>query len=95
VHGGGRQQLVHGNHRIWSHATCVLDHHNSWYSSDGSMQIGLYSTMLAVQGTRGSDIQRIGIIGHEMLHMLGLPDLLGKLRTGVGTWDVMGHCWGY
>jgi M6 family metalloprotease-like protein len=95
--GGGTDCInnkTHGDHRIWSHATSVQDNSDAWHSADRSVRIGVYSTSSAVRGTCGSDIQRIGIVGHEMLHMLGLPDLLGRPGTGVGIWDVMGQCWG-
>lgn len=95
--GGGTDCInnrSHGDHRIWSHATSVLDGSDAWYSSDQSVRIGIYATTSAVRGVCGSEIQRIGIIGHEMLHMLGLPDLIGRPGAGVGIWDVMGNCWG-
>lgn len=95
--GGGTDCIngkTHGDHRIWSHATSVVDNRDAWYSSDRSVRMGMYSTTSAVRGTCGSEIQRIGIVGHEMLHMIGLPDLLGLSGTGVGIWDVMGQCWG-
>jgi M6 family metalloprotease-like protein len=81
---------THGDHRIWSHAT----RNEGWISSDGRIQLGQYSTTSAVFGTCGSDIARVGIVGHEYLHTLGLPDLLGAEGRGVGIYDVMGMCWG-
>lgn len=83
-----------GAHRIWSHRTSVGDNRDTWRSSDQNYRIGQYSTASAVHGFCGYDILRIGVIGHEMLHMLALPDLLGKEASGVGIYDVMGMMWG-
>lgn len=80
----------HGVHRIWSHATSVPDNQEAWYSSDRSVRIGRYCTTSALFGTCDLDIQRVGVVGHEMLHTLGLPDMLGKPGTGVGIFDTMG-----
>lgn len=76
-----------GNHRIWSHAM----NNQGWTSSDRSIQLGEYSTTSAVFGTCGSNIARVGIVGHEHLHTLGLPDLLRAAGRGVGLYDVMGN----
>ena len=79
-----------GTHRLWNHASSVPDNEDAWYSNDRSVRIERYCTTSALFGTCDSNIQRIGVIGHEMLHTLGLPDLIGKPGTGVGIWDVMG-----
>ena len=95
--GGGKDCVndkPHGDWRIWSHATSVPDDMDAWTSEDRSVRIGRYSATSAVRGTCGSDIVRIGVVGHEMLHMLSLPDLLGRNGTGVGLFDVMGMMWG-
>lgn len=83
-----------GPHRIWSHRTSVSDNRDAWRSSDENYHIGRYATASAVHGFCGNDIARIGVVGHEMLHMNGLPDLLGKDSSGVGVYDVMGMMWG-
>lgn len=91
--GGGSDCIngkAYGTHRIWSHATTVGDSQETWYSSDRGVRIGRYSTTSAVFGNCGSELQRIGVIGHEMLHTLGLPDILGNPGTGTGIFDVMG-----
>ncbi len=79
-----------GVHRIWSHATSVPDNQDAWYSADDSVRISSYCTTSALFGTCEANLQRVGVIGHEMLHTLGLPDMLGKPGTGVGIFDVMG-----
>ena len=84
----------HGPHQIWSHAPTASINQYTWYSSDSSVRIGWYSTTSAIFGTCGSELQRIGAIGHEMLHMLGLPDMLGNPGMGVGIYDIMGMMWG-
>lgn len=92
--GGGRDcynEKEHGVHRIWSHATSVPDNQDTWYASDRSVRIGRYCTTSALFGVDcDAGIQRVGVIGHELLHTLGLPDMLGKPGTGVGIYDVMG-----
>ena len=62
-----------GTHRIWSHRTSVGDNRDAWRSSDLKYRIGRYATASAVHGFCGHNITRIGVVGHEMLHMLGLP----------------------
>jgi M6 family metalloprotease-like protein len=59
-----------GVHRIWSHATSVTENQDSWFSSDRSVTIGRYATTSAVFGTCGSDIQRIAVIGHELVSIV-------------------------
>jgi len=97
--GGGRDcynEKELGTHRIWSHATAVPDNQDAWYSSDRSVRLSRYCTTSALFGTSCEpDIQRVGVIGHEMLHTLGLPDMLGKPGTGVGIFDVMGEFVGW
>jgi M6 family metalloprotease-like protein len=91
--GGGtdcHNDKPHGMHRIWSHATSVPDNQEAWYSQDKSVCISRYCMTSAMFGTCGPNLQRIGVIGHEMLHTLGLPDMLGAPGMGVGLFDVMG-----
>jgi M6 family metalloprotease-like protein len=91
--GGGTDCIngrEYGKHRIWSHATSAAENQDVWYSSDRIVSNGQYSTTSAVFGTCGSDIQRVAVIGHEMMHMLGLPDLLRSEGRAVGIFDVMG-----
>ena len=71
--GGGKDCInnkEHGEHRIWSHATAVPENQDSWFSSDRTVSIGRYSTTSAVVGTCGSDIQRVAVIGHEMVSIV-------------------------
>jgi M6 family metalloprotease-like protein len=74
--GGGTDCIngkPHGSHRIWSHATTAPDTpEDGWYSKDGSIRLGTYSATSAVEGVCGSNICRIGLIGHEYMHTLGL-----------------------
>jgi M6 family metalloprotease-like protein len=63
----------HGSHRIWSHTTTAPDTpEDGWYSKDGSIRLGTYSATSAVEGVCSSHICRIGLIGHEYMHTLGL-----------------------
>ena len=97
---GGGDDCINGKplgaHRIWSHRTAMGENRDAWYSKDRSVRIGSYAATSAVHGFCGHNITRIGVVGHEMLHILGLPDLLGKggAGSGVGLYDVMGMMWG-
>lgn len=78
--------------RIWSHKDEV-----SWTSTEG-VSAHDYATTAARWGTSGSDPARIGVICHEIGHVLGLPDLYDtdKSSEGIGFWGLMGNGhWGF
>jgi M6 family metalloprotease-like protein len=60
---------------------------------DGTIRVGPYACTSAFIGHENQDMTRIGVVGHEMSHMFGLPDMLGK-GSGVGNFDCMGNMWG-
>jgi immune inhibitor A len=91
------QTQTSAQQRIWSHA---IDHTTaySWQSSTSNIQSGPYVIGSAMRGTCNSDINRIGVLTHEFIHLYGIPDLydisgdwIGK---GVGSYDIMGNPYG-
>jgi M6 family metalloprotease-like protein len=59
--------------------------------------MGSYATTSSFIGAfsdQPNAMTRIGVVGHEMGHMLGLPDLLSSEGSGVGNYDCMGNMWG-
>jgi immune inhibitor A len=82
--------------RIWSHAVGAQP--NRWKSPSFLVDIGYYCVTSSFRGIRGEKIARIGILVHEMLHTLGLPDLYDLSRTGqgggAGQFSIMSNPWG-
>ena len=56
---------------------------NRWTSQNGRFQLGIYSTASAVRQTCGANIARLGVITHELLHPLGLPDLYDQVSKAL------------
>ena len=80
---------------IWAHA---------WQLSTALYRDGVYlsrySCSAELRGNSGSNITRIGVIGHEFGHVLGAPDYYdtnyetGGSFSGTGQWDMMaGGSW--
>jgi M6 family metalloprotease-like protein len=83
--------------RIWSHA---IGHSTaySWKSSTTGIQSGPYMIGSAMRGTCGSNLNHIGVLTHEFMHIWGIPDLYDTsgdwIGKGVGSYDIMGNPYG-
>ena len=86
--------------RIWSHATSDLWRTDAWTSATTGIQLGSYAITSVFRGSCDANIVRIGILGHEFLHTLGLPDLYdangpynGNYQGvgGLGSYDIMSN----
>ncbi len=84
VHAGpGAEETGNPNH-IWSHA---------WYIPGGVWVDGVRVYRYSMEPENG----RIGVFGHELGHVLGLPDLYDTdySSEGLGNWSMMaGGSWG-
>lgn len=79
--------------RIWSHNWFMYDF--PWASADGTVRVSDYHINPGLWGVCGSEISRIGVIAHETLHFLGLPDLYDPQGgTGIGDYCLMANSWG-
>ncbi len=91
IFAGYGEEAGGGPNTIWSHAWSIepvqLD--GTWVSS--------YACSPELRGNSGTNITRIGVIGHEFGHILGAPDYYdtgGNGYTGTGSWDMMaGGTW--
>jgi len=84
VHAGpGAEETGNPNH-IWSHA---------WYIPGGVQVDGVIVYNYSMEPENG----RIGVFGHELGHVIGLPDLYDTdySSEGLGNWSMMaGGSWG-
>jgi M6 family metalloprotease-like protein len=79
--------------RVWSHNWFMYD--GAWTSSDGTVRVSDYHINPGLWGVCGSEISRIGVIAHETLHFLGLPDLYDPQGgNGIGDYCLMANSWG-
>ena len=83
-----------GTHRIWSHRATVSDDPTTFTSANGDVKMASYATTSGFFGTCGQNSCRIGVVCHEMGHLMGLPDMIGDEGNGVAIWDIMGQMWG-
>jgi M6 family metalloprotease-like protein len=78
-----------GANCIWSHAWSIPS-----ITRDGKT-ISRYSCSPELRNNSGSNLTRIGVIGHEFGHVLGAPDFYdtnystGGQFQGTGYWDMM------
>lgn len=88
IYAGPGEEAGGGSDCIWAH---------SWSISarlDGKM-INKYSCSPEIRGSRGSNITHIGVICHELGHVLGCMDFYdtnyktGGQYEGTGNWDLM------
>ena len=89
IYAGPGEEAGGGSDCIWAH---------SWSISariDGKM-INKYSCSPEIRGSGGNNITHIGVICHELGHVLGCMDFydtdynMGGQYQGTGNWDVMG-----
>ncbi|MEI7502898.1 MAG: M6 family metalloprotease domain-containing protein, partial [Paludibacter sp.] len=88
--GYGQESIPMVNNAIWSHSweinPVVLD----------GKTVTRYSCSPELRGYRGVGMTRIGVICHELGHIIGIPDFydtdgnVGGNFYGTGAWDLMG-----
>ncbi|QDT31117.1 M6 family metalloprotease domain-containing protein [Thalassoglobus polymorphus] len=85
--------------RIWSRFD-ALD--PPWVSDEG-VKVSRIAICPSLFGHTGTTPTRIGILAHEIGHVMGLPDLYDNMPNGIGervghgigSWGIMGNCWGF
>jgi M6 family metalloprotease-like protein len=84
--------------RIWSHAVGAQTRSKRWQSRNFFIDLGSYSVTSVYRGIMNENIARLGIMTHELLHTLGVPDLYDKGRAdlggGTGQFSIMSSPWG-
>ena len=78
---------------IWAH-----EYGFSPALSFGTKRLDVYSCSPELRGNSGSDITHIGVVCHELCHVLGAPDFYdidysdnGGEFAGTGKWDLMAN----
>ncbi|HNX20897.1 MAG TPA: M6 family metalloprotease domain-containing protein [Bacteroidales bacterium] len=88
IFAGNGEEAGAGADAIWSHAGGV-------YTNLDNVQISGYACSPEHRGASGNAITYIGVICHELGHVLGAPDYYdtnyetGGSYDGTGTWDLM------
>ncbi len=79
---------------IWSHKWTLTYPYTSRGATRGK-RIANYNISPGLWGETGFNISHIGVVAHESMHYLGLPDLYDTTYTsrGVGTYDLMANSW--
>lgn len=82
-------------YRIWSHHRNLSRREKSCGS--GSVCMGGYQIASGLWGYCTDRIARVGVISHELGHLLGLEDMydIGGGGFGIGSYGLMGNCWGF
>jgi M6 family metalloprotease-like protein len=92
---------IPGSQRIASHARWAADE-STWFSRAG-YGLGSYAVVPAFRGTCDTQINRIGLIVHEMIHPFAIPDLYdieGPMEGatsglgGIDSFDTMANAQG-
>jgi len=92
IYAGYGEEAGGGADTIWAHAWSLAEA----VQKDG-VWLQRYSCSAELRGNSGSNLSRIGIIGHEFGHVLGAPDFYdtnygtGGQFSGTGNWDMMAH----
>jgi M6 family metalloprotease-like protein len=81
--------------RVASHARTAVGF-DDWKSSNG-YSLGSFVVAPAMRGACNTNINKIGVITHELVHLFGMPDLydadgpLNQVGTvgGLGNYDIM------
>lgn len=90
---GYGDEAIGNNQQIWSHRWTLSDVGN--VKKDG-VWLSQYSCSPELFGSSGTSITRIGVIAHELGHILGSPDYYDVHTSdgidfyGSGNWDLMG-----
>ena len=99
IHSGSDQARVSGNtlgsDRLWSRSGKFSTATNIF---GGNIQISHYVIAAALGGVNFVKAGDLGVLCHEIGHLLGLPDLHEYIDAGfsVGSWDLMGlGAWGF
>jgi len=82
--------------RIWSHHR-NLKKQQQWCGQDHVCMSG-YQIVSGVWGYCSGHIAHIGVISHEVGHLLGLPDMYDGVAgggNGIGSYSVMANAWGF
>lgn len=95
IFAGYGEEAGGGSNTIWSHAWSIEP-----VQFDG-VWISRYACSPELRGNSGSNITRIGVVGHELGHVFGAPDYYdtdggdsGGSYPGTGGWDMMaGGTW--
>jgi M6 family metalloprotease-like protein len=95
IFSGYGEEAGGGSNTIWSHAWSIEP-----VQLDG-VWISRYACSPELRGNSGSNITRIGVVGHELGHVFGAPDYYdtdgsgsGGSYPGTGSWDMMaGGTW--
>lgn len=90
IHAGYGEDSGAAANTIWAHSSSI-----SPLSVDGKLASD-YATSSELRGTSGSGITRIGVVCHELGHVLGTSDFYDTnyetngTYDGTGKWDLMG-----
>lgn len=82
---------AYGEKRIWSHA--IANPTKRWTSPSSGIQTDNYAVGGGLRGVCRNRVPPIGVIAHEFLHNLGLPDLNDNsgewIGRGLGHFSIM------
>ncbi len=76
-------------------ADCIWAHYSTLYGSRDGVKMGRYSCSPEIRGSGGKEMTYIGVICHEIGHVLGCKDFYdtnysyGGQYQGLGRWDLM------
>lgn len=83
--------------RIYSHAYATTNA-DVWTSADSTVTLNGYAVASVYNGNCDREPFTIGIVCHEYMHTMGLPDLYDgtdtEIAEGVGLWDIMSDPYG-
>jgi M6 family metalloprotease-like protein len=96
IHSGHDQSAVPGGADmgwIWSHKADLAP----TFTSRSGTNVTKYNINPGLWDIVGFEISRIGVIAHESMHYLGLPDLYDSTYAsmGIGNYGLLANSWGY